>query len=119
MVEEEPWDGDFAGAAEEQHTNELGILQNVSEIAKEHETTNSNSHLPQLVWYYKLTHPASTVQKVLCCTLAPTRSGHVFYIMLFHKLRPITQLRHGEDLSNVWHQCILCTCFGHICESLH
>ncbi|KAG1762327.1 hypothetical protein EV702DRAFT_332282 [Suillus placidus] len=110
MMKEEPQDGDFfLGGAEEQHTGELGILEKVSEIANgEHQTTNSNGHVPQLVWHHKFTNSTSAVQKASLCTPAPTKGSRVLYILVFHKLRPITELRSGEDLFNVWHQCILC-----------
>jgi hypothetical protein len=102
MMEEEPWDGDFSGTAEEQHTSELGILRNLSEISNTRPRT-SNSHLPQLVWYYKLANPTSAVQKsrvvLNLIRLAPTsRSSHVLYILVFHNLRPITQLGSGSDM---------------------
>jgi hypothetical protein len=40
----------------------------------------------------------------------PKKSSHALYILVFRRLRPITEL-HDKDLFNVWQQCVLCTWF--------
>jgi hypothetical protein len=40
----------------------------------------------------------------------PKKSSHALYVLVFRRLRPITEL-HDKDLFNVWRQCVLCTWF--------
>ncbi|KAG0699558.1 hypothetical protein DFH29DRAFT_42328 [Suillus ampliporus] len=89
---------------EEQRTSEPEILKKVSEIAKQQPTVDG--HVPQLLWYCKVKNPTSAVRKTLGIA-NPGKGSRVLYILIFRKLRPITEL-HGEDFFNVWRQCILC-----------
>ena len=93
--------------AEEQRTSEPDILDKVNEIAAEKE--NVKNHVPHLLWYHKLTDPTSAVRKALSVP-EPTKGGRVPYILVFRKLRPITEL-HGEEFFKAWRQCILCMLF--------
>jgi len=93
--------------AEEQRTSEPEILDKVNEIAAEKE--NVKNHVPHLLWYHKLTDPTSAVRKALSVP-EPTKGGRVPYILVFRKLRPITEL-HGEEFFKAWRQCILCMFF--------
>ncbi|KAG0699555.1 hypothetical protein DFH29DRAFT_1070617 [Suillus ampliporus] len=90
---------------EEQRTSEPEILSKVFDIAdKEKETVKG--HVPQLLWHCKVKNPTSAVRKALGLA-DPSKGSRVLYILVFRKLRPITEL-HGEDFFNVWRQCILC-----------
>ncbi|KAG0699553.1 hypothetical protein DFH29DRAFT_1014269 [Suillus ampliporus] len=90
---------------EEQRTSEPEILSKVFDIAdKEHETVKG--HVPQLLWHCKVKNPTSAVRKALGIA-DPTEGSRVLYILVFRKLRPITEL-DGEDFFNAWRQCILC-----------
>jgi hypothetical protein len=93
--------------------SELKILEKVEQIAKEHESVRG--HIPELLWHYTFTNPTSAVREALGVP-GPTTGSRVLYILIFRKLRPITEL-HGKDLFNVWYQCILCTYFRHIYEA--
>ncbi|KIK33250.1 hypothetical protein CY34DRAFT_720603 [Suillus luteus UH-Slu-Lm8-n1] len=67
----------------------------------------SNSHLPQpgVVLQVDKSHVRSPRSLALYSTTDYyDRSSHVLCILVFHNLRPVTQLRHGEDLFNVWHR---------------
>ncbi|KAG0706490.1 hypothetical protein DFH29DRAFT_845929 [Suillus ampliporus] len=89
---------------EEQRTSEPEILDQVYEIAKLQETVKD--HVPQLLRHYKVENPTSAVREALGIA-NPTKGSRVLYILVFRKLRPITEL-DGEDFFNVWRQCILC-----------
>jgi hypothetical protein len=92
--------------AEEQRTSEPDILKKVYEIADSKPNT-VKGHVPDLIWYHKFDAPTSEVRKLLGVR-EPTKGSRVLYILIFRRLRPITEL-HGEDFFNVWQQCILCT----------
>ncbi|KIK33486.1 hypothetical protein CY34DRAFT_813573 [Suillus luteus UH-Slu-Lm8-n1] len=62
--------------------------------------------LPELPWHHTFTNPMSAMREALGVP-EPTTGSRVFYILVFRKLRPITEL-HGQQLFDVWHQCILC-----------
>ncbi|KAG0696690.1 hypothetical protein DFH29DRAFT_1082776 [Suillus ampliporus] len=90
---------------EEQRTSEPEILSKVFDIAdKEQETVKG--HVPQLLWHCKVKNPTSAVRQALNL-VEPTKGSRVLYILVFRKLRPITEL-DGEDFFTVWRQCILC-----------
>ncbi|KAG0706458.1 hypothetical protein DFH29DRAFT_1022318 [Suillus ampliporus] len=76
----------------------------VDEIAKLQPTVDG--HVPQLLGHYKVDNPTSAVREALGMP-NPTKGSRVLYILVFRKLRPITEL-DGEDFFNVWRQCILC-----------
>ncbi|KAG0699024.1 hypothetical protein DFH29DRAFT_855315 [Suillus ampliporus] len=89
---------------EEKRTSEPEILANVYEIAKLQETVKD--HVPQLLGHYKVDNPTSAVREALGMP-NPTKGSRVLYILVFRKLRPITEL-NAEDFFNVWRQCISC-----------
>ncbi|KAG2051452.1 hypothetical protein BDR06DRAFT_589387 [Suillus hirtellus] len=89
---------------EASRTSEPEILKKVEEIAKRHPTVEG--HIPQLLWHHKFTNPTSAIREALGVP-EPTTGCRVLYILVFRKLRPITQL-HGKELFDVWYQCILC-----------
>jgi serine/threonine protein kinase len=93
--------------AEEQRTSEPDILKKVEEVASSN--ANVKDHIPDLFWYYKFDEPTSEIRKLLSSP-EPEKGSRALYILVFRKLRPITEL-YGKDFFNVWQQCILCTCF--------
>jgi serine/threonine protein kinase len=93
--------------AEEQRTSEPDILKKVEEIASSN--ANVKDHIPDLFWYYKFDEPTSEIRKLLGSP-EPKKGSRALYILVFRKLRPITEL-YGKDFFNVWQQCILCTWF--------
>ena len=93
--------------AEEQRTSEPEILEKVNEIAAEKD--NVKGHVPHLLWHHKFTNPTSAVRKALGVA-EPTKGSRVLYILVFRKLRSITELQ-GEDFFKAWRQCILCMLF--------
>ncbi|KAG1751618.1 uncharacterized protein EDB91DRAFT_1216918 [Suillus paluster] len=90
--------------AEEQRDSEPEILKKVAEIAEKEEAVKG--HVPQLLWSHKFENPTSTIRKALGVPEAE-KGSRVLYILVFRKLLPITALE-GEELFNVWRQCILC-----------
>jgi hypothetical protein len=96
--------------AEEQQTSEPDILEKVYEIAASKPDT-VKGHVPDLLWSYnlKFDEPMSEIRKWLGVE-EPTKGSRVLYILVFRRLRPITEL-HGKDFFDVWKQCILCTWF--------
>ncbi|KAG1744150.1 uncharacterized protein EDB91DRAFT_1080942 [Suillus paluster] len=90
--------------AEEQRDSEPEILKKVAEIAEKEEAVKG--HVPQLLWSHKFENPTSAVRKALGVPEAE-KGSRVLYILVFRKLLPITALE-GEELFNVWRQCILC-----------
>jgi hypothetical protein len=97
---------------EASRTSELKILEKVEEIAKEHESVKG--HIPELLWHHTFMNPTSAVREALGVP-EPTTGSRMLYILVFRKLRPITEL-HGKKLFDVWHQCILCKYFRRIYE---
>ncbi|KAG2124891.1 hypothetical protein DEU56DRAFT_589387 [Suillus clintonianus] len=61
---------------------------------------------PELLWHYTFTSSTSDFREVLGVP-EPTKGSRVLYILVSRKLKPITEL-HGEELFDVWRQCILC-----------
>ncbi|KAG2120529.1 uncharacterized protein F5147DRAFT_831813 [Suillus discolor] len=92
----------FWGEAD--RTSEPEILKKVEEIAKRHATVQG--HVPQLLWHHAFTNPTSAIREALG-VLEPTTGSRVLYILVFRKLKPITEL-HDNELFDVWYQCILC-----------
>jgi len=91
--------------AEEQRTSEPEILEKVNEIAAEKD--NVKGHVPHLLWHHKFTNPTSAVRKALGVA-EPTKGSRVLYILVFCKLKPITELK-GTEFFDAWRQCIMCT----------
>ncbi|KAG1766866.1 hypothetical protein EV702DRAFT_785943 [Suillus placidus] len=92
----------FWGEAD--RTSEPEILKRVEEIAKVHATVQD--HIPQLLWHHTFTNPTSAIREALGVP-DPTTGSRVLYILVFRKLKPITELQ-GKELFDVWYQCILC-----------
>jgi hypothetical protein len=90
------------------------ILNKVKKIVKLHDSVKG--HIPELLWHCTVTNPTSAIRESLGIP-EPTMGSRVLYILVFHKLYPITEL-HGKELFDVWYQCILCTCFRRIYETL-
>jgi hypothetical protein len=95
---------------EASRTTEPKILNKVAKIAKVYDSVKG--HIPKLLWHHTFTSPTSTIQESLGVP-EPTTRSRSFYLIVFHKLYPITKL-HGKELFDVWSQCILCTCFRRI-----
>ncbi|KAG2071556.1 hypothetical protein BDR04DRAFT_1075264 [Suillus decipiens] len=89
---------------EASRTSEPEILDKVKEIAKMHNAVQG--HIPQLLWHHTFTNPTSTIREALGVP-EPTKGSRVLYILVFPKLKPITELQINE-LFDVWYQCILC-----------
>ena len=101
--------------AEDQRTSEPDILKKVEEIASSN--ANVKDHIPDLFWYYKFDESTSEIRKLLGFP-EPKKGSRALYILVFRRLRPITELC-GKDFFNVWQQCILCTWFLYLyCCSL-
>ncbi|KAG2096090.1 uncharacterized protein F5147DRAFT_641739 [Suillus discolor] len=92
----------FWGEAD--RTSEPEILNKVEEIAKRHATVQD--HVPELLWHHTFTHPTSAIREALDVP-EPTTGSRVLYVLVFRKLKPITEL-HAHELFDVWYQCILC-----------
>jgi hypothetical protein len=95
---------------EASRTSEPEILKRVKEIAKKHAAVQD--HIPELLWHHTFTEPTSTIRQALGVP-DPTKGSRVLYILVFRKLQPITEL-HGQQLFDVWYQCIMCTYFHRI-----
>ncbi|KAG1901535.1 uncharacterized protein F5891DRAFT_1144426 [Suillus fuscotomentosus] len=91
---------------EASRTSEPEILGKVDEIAKVHSSVKG--HIPELLWHYKFTNSTSAIREALSVP-DPTTGSRILYILVFRKLKPITEL-YGRELFDVWYQCILCTC---------
>jgi hypothetical protein len=89
---------------EEQRTGEPDILTKVYEVAEEHEAVKG--HVPYLLWHHKFENPTSEIREALGVS-EPKKGSRVLYILVFRKLRPITDLQ-GADFFKVWQQCISC-----------
>ncbi|KAG2156721.1 uncharacterized protein EDB93DRAFT_863999 [Suillus bovinus] len=89
---------------EESRTSEPEILDEVKKIAKSHSSVQG--HIPELLWHHKFTNPTSAIREALGVP-DPTTGSRVLYILVFRKLKPITEL-DGKVLFDVWYQCILC-----------
>ncbi|KAG2124882.1 hypothetical protein DEU56DRAFT_826408 [Suillus clintonianus] len=62
--------------------------------------------LPELLWHYTFTGPTSGFREAPGMP-EPTKGSRMLYIFVSRKLKPITEL-HGEELFDVWRQCISC-----------
>jgi hypothetical protein len=91
--------------AEEQRTSEPDILKKVYEIAEEQDAVKG--HVPHLLWHRKFKEPMSKIREALGIS-EPAEGGRVLYILVFRKLRPITELK-GTEFFDAWRQCIMCT----------
>ncbi|KAG2346907.1 hypothetical protein BDR05DRAFT_997282 [Suillus weaverae] len=89
---------------EASRTSEPEILKKVKEIAKVHASVKD--HIPELLWHHTFTNPTSAIREALGVP-EPTKGSRVLYILVFRKLKPITEL-HGTEFFEVWRQCILC-----------
>ncbi|KAG2134881.1 uncharacterized protein EDB93DRAFT_835296 [Suillus bovinus] len=85
---------------ESDRTSEPEILRRVEEIAERHTTVQG--HVPELLWHHAFANPTSAIRDALGVP-EPTRGSRVLYILVFPKLKPITEL-----YDNLWYQCILC-----------
>ncbi|KAG1787721.1 uncharacterized protein HD556DRAFT_1448401 [Suillus plorans] len=75
---------------EASRTSEPEILDKVDEIAK----------------HYKFMNSTSAIREALSVP-DPTTGSRILYILVFRKLKPITEL-YSRELFDVWYQCILC-----------
>jgi hypothetical protein len=91
---------------EASRTSEPDILYKVKEIAKVHNAVRD--HIPELLWH----HTTSAIREALGVP-DPTTGSRVLYILIFPKLRSITEL-HEKELFDVWYRCILCRFFHRI-----
>ncbi|OJA15128.1 hypothetical protein AZE42_14045 [Rhizopogon vesiculosus] len=89
---------------EEQHTSEPDILKKVYEIAEEQDAVKG--HVPHLLWHRKFKEPMSKIREALGIS-EPAEGGRVLYILVFRKLKPITELK-GTEFFDAWRQCIMC-----------
>lgn len=91
--------------AEEQRTSEPDILKKVYEIAEEQDAVKG--HVPHLLWHHKFKDPTSKIREALGVS-EPAKGSRVLYILVFRKLKPITELK-GTEFFDAWRQCIMCT----------
>lgn len=89
---------------EEARTSEPEILEKVKEIAKVHQSVEG--HIPVLLCHQRFTNSTSSIREALGFP-EPTKGSRVLYILVFPKLSSITKL-YGDELFDVWRQCILC-----------
>ncbi|KAG2149148.1 uncharacterized protein EDB93DRAFT_1328229 [Suillus bovinus] len=89
---------------ESDRTSESEILKKVEEIAGRHATVQGR--VLEFLWHHTFANPASAVREALG-VVKPTTGSRVLYILVFPKLKPITEL-HDNQLFDVWYQCILC-----------
>ncbi|OJA10657.1 hypothetical protein AZE42_07281, partial [Rhizopogon vesiculosus] len=76
--------------AEEQRTSEPDILKKVYEIAEEQDAVKG--HVPHLLWHHKFQEPMSKIREALGIS-EPAEGSRVLYILVFRKLKPITELK--------------------------
>lgn len=90
--------------AEEQRTSEPDILKKVYEIAEKQ--NDVKGHVPHLLWHHKFKDPTSKIREALGVP-EPAKGSRVLYILVFRKLKPITELK-GTEFFEAWRQCIMC-----------
>ncbi|KAG1807196.1 hypothetical protein EV424DRAFT_248780 [Suillus variegatus] len=90
--------------AEEQRASEPDILKKVYEIAEEQDAVKG--HVPHLLWHHKFKDPTSKIREALGVS-EPAKGSRVLYILVFCKLKPITELK-GTEFFDAWRQCIMC-----------
>ncbi|OJA13872.1 hypothetical protein AZE42_12213, partial [Rhizopogon vesiculosus] len=88
--------------AEEQRTNKPDILKMVYRVSEEQDAVKS--HVPHLLWHHKFKDPMSKIREALGVS-EPAKGIRALYILVFHKLQPITELK-GTEFFDVWRQCI-------------
>ncbi|KAG2051443.1 hypothetical protein BDR06DRAFT_1022663 [Suillus hirtellus] len=60
----------------------------------------------EFLWHYTFTNPTSAIREALDHP-EPTIGSRVLCVLVFRKLKPITEL-HDHELFDAWYQCISC-----------
>jgi hypothetical protein len=79
--------------AGEQRASEPGILKKVYEVAAEQDAVKG--HVPHLLWHHKFKDPTSQFREALGVS-EPAKGNRVLYILVFRKLKLITELEGTE-----------------------
>jgi hypothetical protein len=94
---------------EEERDSEADILQRVYEIAKKDEEGKVDHHVPEMVWSHKFEY-TSTANIRSALGIDDAKKGRrVFYMIVFRKLLPITNL-NGKEFLKAWWQTVECMC---------
>jgi hypothetical protein len=94
--------------------SEADILEEVYKIADgkreqmtEEERKQVDSHVPEMVWFHKFEDTSTATIREALNIKDAKRGSRVFYIIVFRKLCPITELSGREFLRTWWHA-VLC-----------
>jgi len=94
--------------------SEADILEEVYKIAdgkREHMTEEErkqvDGHVPEMVWFHKFEDTSTASIREALGIKDAKRGSRVFYIIVFRKLRPITELS-GQEFLRAWWHAVLC-----------
>jgi hypothetical protein len=94
--------------------SEADILEEVYKIAdgmreqmSEEERKQVDSHVPEMVWFHKFEDTSTASIREALNIKDAKRGSRVFYIIVFRKLRPITELS-GQEFLRAWWHAVLC-----------
>jgi hypothetical protein len=92
---------------EESRQSEAEILEEVHKIAAE--IPDVKDHVPDVIWSHKFEDTSTAkIRKALGIDDAE-HGSRALYIIVFRKLRPITELS-GDEFLRAWWQAVLCRC---------
>jgi hypothetical protein len=90
---------------EETRQSEAEILKAVEKIAAE--TSEVKGHIPEVIWSHKFEGTSTaTIREALGIGNAQT-GRRVLYMIVFRKLRPITELS-GDEFMRAWWHAVVC-----------
>jgi hypothetical protein len=90
---------------EESRQSEAEILEEVHKIAAE--SPEVKDHVPEVIWFHKF-KDTSTAKIIKALGIDDVVHGsRALYIIVFRKLRPITEL-NGDEFLRAWWQAVLC-----------
>jgi hypothetical protein len=91
---------------EESRQSEPDILEEVYKIA-DRELEEVDGHVPEMVWFHKFEETSTTNIRRALGIDGADGSSRVFYLIVFRKLRPITELS-GKEFLRAWWHVVLC-----------
>ncbi|KAG2132080.1 hypothetical protein DEU56DRAFT_914276 [Suillus clintonianus] len=90
---------------EEAHESEPAILKRVYEIAKRDDSVKH--HVPEISWFHKFQHTSTAKIRSALGLEDPELGRRVFYIIVYRRLEPITDLWDTQFLST-WLHIVIC-----------
>lgn len=90
---------------EEARLSEPEILAKVYEIAKD--DLRVIGHVPDMVWFHRFHETSTTNIRMALGMKDAKRGSRIFYIIVFRKLEPITNLSETE-FRKAWRQIFIC-----------